>query len=224
MIDQLHQNVSDLTSTAGWPRRDPLPLHTCPFSHAVNLRQPTVSWNRIREPQQPHFIGPLRPSFGLVVGERSLTELGIPKFDTPPPSRPETPSPPPDGIQSLPEFWSRCSASQPVGLLTVWQEEVQSVYPFTDIGRLASKAEDILDDVRNDTVHGGQEDVSLETSLTEGEMNLVKVALATAMVVETHSNTEISAMIIASVELRGSRISNPTVDLASIQLQAMLVR
>ncbi|KAF5563799.1 hypothetical protein FPHYL_4996, partial [Fusarium phyllophilum] len=101
-------------------------------SHNIVTHSP-ASTHRGEMPKQPQFVGPTRSAFGILVSERSLNRMGVPKFDSMPPSGAQSPIEPAlDSINDL-SFWHCCTASDITKYLVNFQEEVESVYPFIDI-------------------------------------------------------------------------------------------
>lgn len=91
---QLRHQVADLVSTVRElkdlsSRARPVPLHS---PDTTNAQSPPTTTHKEAAPKQPQFVGPTRPSFGLMVGERSLTRMGIPTFESPPPPPRAAPS------------------------------------------------------------------------------------------------------------------------------------
>ncbi|KAI0438013.1 putative fungal-specific transcription factor [Xylaria telfairii] len=216
-VAQLRQQVMDLAGIVNLLRETrPLSQSARPASPsslgATLVRSPPSS---LREsvPKQPQFIGPTRPAFSFIIGERSLTRMGIPKFDSFTPSGPQSPTNPPKEITTLQDFWRSCTPAEVSRLLTVWREEVESVYPFMDIEEQASQAQQILDYIKF-----GKLDMNIATR----DVDLVKVALSTGIVIESHGKTELSNALVELVEHSISMISNPDVDLKKIQLLIML--
>ncbi|KXJ86608.1 hypothetical protein Micbo1qcDRAFT_109620, partial [Microdochium bolleyi] len=94
----------------------------------------------------------------------------------------------------------QCTVDEVERLFEVFQEEVETVYPVVDSQRLASHAGSILEYIRGRdgsrqpcgrTVHAG---------LTDKDLEIAKVALATAMVIEAPQATARTASLIESVE------------------------
>ena len=180
--------------------------------------------HRADTPKQPQFVGPTRSAYSFEVGERSLTDMGIPSFDLPPPSRPQSLVGSPRESSSGGDFWKRCTASEVARLLEVFEEEIESVYPCIDSQALAASASQILE-------YGRLEERGCEAvGLTGGVQNfglkdfqIAKAAIATAIVIEGHGSNEDSQMLAESVKDGVSWVRNTEVDLKDIQLLATLV-
>lgn len=175
-------------------------------------------------PKQPQFVGPTRSAFSIAIGEEALTQRGIPEFDPPPPSGVQSPvGSPKQGPTTLDAaFWQRCGTDEIVRLITVFQEEVESVYPCTDTDYLAGAASDIVTWGRAPEDADPSTLTPLET-LTFKDFQIAKVAIATAIVIEAHGKTENSTMMVDSVERNVSRILKPASDLKDLQLLTILV-
>ncbi|KAF4506527.1 hypothetical protein G6O67_006603 [Ophiocordyceps sinensis] len=214
---QLRQQVADLVGTVQQLKHDtPRPPSASLQSPDTTIAHSPSTAHKEAAPKQPQFVGPTRPSFGLMVGERSLTRMGIPTFESPPPSGAQSPAEPPT---SEADFWLRCTPGEMARLLAVFEEEVESVYPFIDIVDLASRAQLILDVIRSGSAAGGDE---LQLPVSARDVEMAKVAIATALAVEAHGKSQLSTTIAESVERHVSRISSPQVELKEIQLLTML--
>lgn len=108
-------------------------------------------------------------------------------------------------------------------LLAVFEEEVESVYPFIDILELASRAERLLRVIRDPTLLDDMNRDTHEPPLTVTDVGLAKLAVATGIAIEAHGKNDLCAAIAESVETRATRISRTEVDLKGIQLLMMLV-
>ena len=158
-----------------------------------------------------------------MVGERSLTRMGIPTYECLPPSGAQSPTESQRETTTAAEFWLRCTPGEVASLLAVFEEEVGSVYPFIDVSELSSRAPQIVNFIRARELLDDQMQGGLQMAVTPREVELLTVAVATAIVIEAHGKTELSNTMAESVELHVSRISSPEVELPDIQLLTMLV-
>ncbi|KAH7144400.1 fungal-specific transcription factor domain-containing protein [Dactylonectria estremocensis] len=212
--------VRDLKDRPRSTRLDPSPAQD---PSTIVVPSPAGSSQREGIPKEPQFVGPTRSAFGFIIGERSLTRMGIPTYETLPASGAQSPTNMPRELEADPQdYWHHVTAQELVRLLTVFQEEVESVYPFINIGDHASRADEILQAIRS-TEPGGQRilDIS-DIEVSSKDIDIVKVAVATAIVLEAHGKKEISTSIVESVENNISVISRPAVDLQEVQLITML--
>jgi hypothetical protein len=170
-------------------------------------------------PKQPQFVGPTRSAFGILVSERSLNRMGVPKFDSMPPSGAQSPIEPVlDSINDL-SFWHCCTASDITKYLVNFQEEVESVYPFIDIAEYIAQSKEILQAIR-----GGGLGFEDEGKVSSKDIDIAKVAISTGILLEEPSKLELATAIVDSVQTNVSSILSPQVDLKEVQLLAMLVR
>ncbi|KAK7403062.1 hypothetical protein QQX98_011173 [Neonectria punicea] len=224
---QLRQQVSDLAGAVTFVRdlKDrprSTRLDPSPSQDTVFVQSPASS-QREGIPKEPQFVGPTRSAFGFMIGERSLTRMGIPTYETLPPSGAQSPTNLSRELAADPhDYWHHCTANEIVRLLTVFQEEVESVYPFSNIGDQAARAEGILQAIRSSEPGSHRIQDTSELSVIAKDVDIVKVAMATAIVLETHGKKELSTMIVQSVEHNVSVISRPEVDLKEVQLITML--
>ncbi|KAM4057367.1 fungal specific transcription factor [Hirsutella rhossiliensis] len=220
---QLRQQVADLVGTVKQLKdHSPRPASMALQSPDTTIVQSPSTAQKEAAPKQPQFVGPTRPSFGLLVGERSLTRMGIPTFESPPPSGAQSPAEPLREITSEAEFWHHCTPGEMARLLAVFEEEVESVYPFIDIVELASRAQQILDFIRSGKSTSGEVREEMQLPVSARDVEMAKVAIATALAVEAHGKSKLSATIAETVERNVSRISSPQVELKEIQLLTML--
>ncbi|KAG5808881.1 hypothetical protein H9Q74_006451 [Fusarium xylarioides] len=159
-LSELRQQMSDLVGVVRELKDQNQNQHqTLPHdastvsSHNIVTHSP-ASTHRGEMPKQPQFVGPTRSAFGILVSERSLNRMGVPKFDSMPPSGAQSPIEPAlDSINDL-SFWHCCTASDITKYLVNFQEEVESVYPFIDIAEYIAQSKEILQAIRG----GGFED------------------------------------------------------------------
>ncbi|KAH6693555.1 fungal-specific transcription factor domain-containing protein, partial [Plectosphaerella plurivora] len=234
-ISRLQAQVSTLVQTLQGLTEGRSRLDSIASGHNHQQVSPAYSSNartarqRSPVPMQPHFVGPTRSAFSLRIAESSLTRMGIGSNEAPPPSAPESPSgsPGPSSPEQGPEGLARYGpdpllsfqTAEIVRLLDVFQEEVESVYPFIETSELASNVTQILD-----IVYGPQTD---ETSpkvrkARQKDLRIIKVAVATAIVVEAHGRNDASARLVDSVESEISVTSRADVDLKEVQINTML--
>lgn len=226
-LAKLRQQVTDLSRTVDCLK------HQSPGSRAtaaspgdgVLARSPSNA-SRDNVPKHPQFVGPTRPSYGLVIAERSLARMGIPASPSHSASGAPSPEPTASNEATDVEFWAECSAEEMARLLSVFEEEVESVYPFIDILDLALRSEQILQVIRdpgllelNDLPH----DIH-RPALAATDVEMAKLAVATGIAIEAHGKNDLCTAISESVVTHTSRISRAEVDLKGIQLLLMLVR
>ncbi|KAJ4011864.1 hypothetical protein NW752_004261 [Fusarium irregulare] len=222
-LSQLRQQVSDLVgmvkelkeSQIRHPHTQPQlhqPSPASSTSHLVgNQNANSPASTRGPVPVQPQFVGPTRSAFGLLVSEHSLNRMGIPKFDSMPPSGAQSPIEPQTSHLG---FWDSCNASDVTKYLVLYQEEVDSVYPFVDIGEYIAQSKEIL--------HIIQGKRGLDETLCDKDVALARVAMATGIILDEPGGVELSAAIVESVENSVSCIGSPQADLKEIQLLTML--
>ncbi|CAK7229831.1 hypothetical protein SBRCBS47491_007380 [Sporothrix bragantina] len=182
---------------------------------SANAGHSPASSKREDVPKAPQFVGPTRSAFGIIIGERSLTSMGIPTYEPTPSGGTQSPT---NEASSYEDYWQSITAAEVARLLTVFQEEVESIYPILNIGEQAAHADQILHVIR----YGASSRNATDLDLSPKDVDIVKVAMATAIVLETHGKTELSTMIVQTVENNVQVIARPKVDLKEIQLISML--
>ena len=160
-----------------------------------------------------------------MVAERSLTRMGIPVSLSQPASGAQSPSPsePERDEAADVEFWAACTADELSRLMSVFEEEVETVYPFTDIMELAQRASEMLEIIRNPLQNYSSQDGGIP-ALTAQDVDMAKIAAATGVAIEARGKTDVSAAIAESVGLNVARLSKPKADLKGLQILLALVR
>lgn len=188
-------------------------------------------------PKHPQFVGPTRPAYGLMIAERSLTRMGIPDSPSSPSggSGPASPDASAQHIVVDPAgavavavdvaFWAQCSPAEAARLMGVFEEEAESVYPYTDILELAARSEQILRIIRQPELLEEEALAGSSTgrALTATDIDLAKIAVAIGVAIEARGKNDLCAAIAASVEQHTARISQTEVSLKGIQLLISLV-
>jgi hypothetical protein len=117
-----------------------------------------------------------------------------------------------DYLQGLPH-------DEIVRLLEIYHEEIACVHPIIDTKDLIRKASQILE-----LADKSENLVASIDSVDRKDVHLMKIAIATALLHETHGKNESSDALIASVETDVGVISlASTVELRDIQVMGMLV-
>lgn len=194
----------------------------------------TARRERSLGPREPQFVGPTTSAFSFRIAETSLSRMGVAADPQPPPSgresalgSPRQATPELDqslGLATLPSYSDSdpllsFSSQEILRLLDVFQEEVDSVYPFLQINELAANTHQILTWLRNpaeNTLHARVKEAR------EKDAQILKVAIATAIVIEAHGRNDQSTMLVDSVVCRTNMISRVNVDLKEVQTATML--
>lgn len=190
------------------------------------------SAHRVQVPQQPQFVGPTRSAFNIEIGHQSLMRMGIPPNDNDSGqvSAPQSPVLSPQHTTALDtNFWQRCNTEEVIRLISVFQDEVASVYPCLDTEDLAATAPEIIswgrsrefDEPDTPDTRNSQNQSS---ELSFKDFQIAKVVVATALVVEEHGKNDNSTMMVESAERSVTRILKPTSHLKDLQLLTILVR
>jgi hypothetical protein len=151
--------------------------------------------------------------------------MGIPVSLSQPPSGAQSPSPSePERDEAADiEFWATCTAGELSRLMSVFEEEVETVYPFSDIMELAQRASEILEIIRNPSRDYNSRDDTF-AALTAQDVDMAKIAAATGVAIEARGKTDVSAAVAESVGLNAARVSKPKADLKGLQILLALVR
>ncbi|KAH6984023.1 hypothetical protein EDB80DRAFT_734243, partial [Ilyonectria destructans] len=223
-MSQLRQQVQDLVGVVRDLKEQPQEIRS-DSSHPreiITIESP-ASIPREDVPKQPQFVGPTRSAFSIMIGERSLNRMCIPPFESLPPSGAQSPTLSRSPLATDIGYWDHYTASDITKFLVVFQEEVESIYPFIDIGEYALRSQEILAAVRDGSpLNDDVSDTSSVITLSSKDIEIAKVAAAIGIVLETNGTNDFSSAIVESVERNVARISNPQVDLKEVQLLTML--
>ncbi|KAI1313999.1 fungal-specific transcription factor domain-containing protein [Xylaria venustula] len=189
---------------------------------------------RQHEPQQPLFVGHTRSAFSLDVAKTSLSQMGIcpDAIDAPSglPSLPPSPRDPPEPDPSRdPVAVPLSSAKDPLlnmqlpevyRLISVYQEEIEALYPFVTNDELVAVANTKLKDfsMQIESLDSAKSDVS-----EDKDINILKIAVAIAVVIETKGKNPLSSSLIDSTNKKAAQITRSSdVDLRDLQWLALM--
>ncbi|KAH7110169.1 fungal-specific transcription factor domain-containing protein [Dactylonectria macrodidyma] len=223
-LSQLRQQVQDLVGVVRDLKEQSQEIRSDSSHPREIITIESPAWTpREGVPKQPQFVGPTRSAFSIMMGERSLNRMCIPTFESSPPSSAQSPTLSRSPLATDIGYWDHCTASDITKFLVVFQEEVESVYPFIDIGEYALRSQEILAAIRNGSpLNDDVSDTSSVITLSSKDIEIAKVAAAIGIVLETNGANDLSSAIVESVERNVARISNPRVDLKEVQLLTML--
>lgn len=122
------------------------------------------------------------------------------------------------------EFWKGCNLSEFARLIRVFQEEVESVYPCLDTNYLISNAPEVirLGQLSKDSTQNITD--RQDSCIGLKDLQLARIAIATAMVIEGHGKSDNSTAMVISVERSVMSILQPSSGLKDLQLLILLVR
>ncbi|KAI8182967.1 hypothetical protein KHU50_002251 [Colletotrichum sp. SAR 10_65] len=205
------------------------PQHPSPLYASESNRRPS-------EPREPQFVGPTRSAFSLRIAETSLTRMRIQTGDEEPTSRSASPA----ASQRAPSVISEDQTASShkdldclltlefdeiLRLLDVYSEEMESVYPFTNIKDVSANLPHILYYARHLQNPPADPNVPEEErpKIEEKDVQLAKVAIAISIVMEAQGQNPISTKLIDSVEPVVCRVSGEAfIDLKELQIMTML--
>ena len=202
-----------------------------PVSPYTNTGSRTAAIQRTRSPEQPQFIGPTRSDFSFNIAETTIANMDIDQDKrhahlpaSPATSRVDTPEyesrqdNPPNhrAVDGLSGF----TCDELVRLLEIYHEEIACIHPIVDAKELIQHASKMFDLSKEPGTW------SAEVQLKDIRvLHMIKIAIATALIHETHGKNAESDSLIVAVERDVSVISLAhAVDLKDIQVMGMLVR
>ncbi|KAH8728014.1 hypothetical protein GQ44DRAFT_610209 [Phaeosphaeriaceae sp. PMI808] len=233
-IDSLRQQVVALTETVAklvekLPSQAPAIQKRTSETQFPSSAYPATKFRRSSAPQQPQFVGPTRSAFSFNIAETSLSIMGIQTNDHPstgpssvassrefsPDRAPSVLTPPlydpDDGLLGY-------SCDELIRLLGIYQEEVACVHPIVETKDLISNASEVLRFIK----HAGQPSTESQTIGTK-DVHMMKIAIATALIHESHGKNDVSDKLINSVEKDvGMIVSASEVEIKDVQIMGML--
>ncbi|KAM0186341.1 hypothetical protein ACHAPI_011762 [Fusarium lateritium] len=222
-LSQLRQQVSDLVGVVRELKDQTRPsASTVSPQTRDNIVTHSPASTRGEIPKEPQFVGPTRSAFGILVSERSLNRMGVPRFDSMPPSGVQSPTEEPANGRRITDlgFWDCCTDSDVTKYLVSFREEVESVYPFIDIGEYIALSKEILQTIQGKELPCG--DNGSASMLCSNDIALARVAVAIGILLEDPGDIDLSIALVGSVEATVSSILSPQVDLKEVQLLTML--
>ncbi|KAK1994612.1 fungal-specific transcription factor domain-containing protein [Colletotrichum falcatum] len=213
------------------------PTLPSPMYVSDSARRPSV-------PREPQFVGPTRSAYSLRIAESSLSRVPVQARDASPASRSASPAAsaraPSEGADRRASTSAAAAGAaaaaaaqngpdsdplltlgfaEVVRLLDVYQEEIESVYPFTDIKDVLANLARILDYARDPLRPSAEDGPAIELK----DVQIAKVAIATSIVMDAQGQNAISTKLIDAVEPVVCRVSGDAfIDLKELQIMTML--
>lgn len=196
----------------------------------------TGSLHRILDaPRSPTYVGPTSAEFGLTRSQRSLSHhaddcAAIDDRGEDLNLSTTAPSPVPSGIGEnapLGHPLSSLGADETLRLVQVYEDTVGVMYPCVDLDGVRAY---VLEFYRSHDLTGAASSVlSTQTASDQDwfsarDVQVLKILLATALLVESHGRSERAAQLADSVEDRfASRLKIAEVDMKEILILTLLV-
>ncbi|ETS86052.1 hypothetical protein PFICI_04077 [Pestalotiopsis fici W106-1] len=225
-IDKLEQEVANLrqqvTRLASLLDKGHTPRNEF---HAVESAytpsQASLSAAGVKERKEVQFVGTTRPAYALNVAKATLSVVDEPSDNSgseaedasiPPHthSPADTRDPSQDPLLTMP-------VSMIYRLLDVFRDEIEPVYPLLDTSSLRSRMPEMLKQFEQ------EQSFQFDGRVSQKDIHLLKIVLATALVLDSHEKTELCARLISSFEDDALRITSPSdVDLQEAQIFAIM--
>lgn len=224
---------------------DLLASTSSPPSSANNICQPkepdysATTSSRQHEPQQALFIGHTQSAFSLDAAKTSLSLMGIPPDTNDPTSGSQSLSPSPR--ESTPE--QRLTINLPTNhlssiqdpllsialpevrrLITVFHEEIEALYPFISSDELVAVADTKMKEFAGQMgIVGSDPRLMLDMSVDK-DINILKIAVAVAVVIEAKGKNPLSSKLIESTDKKAAQVTRSSdVDLRDLQWLMLMV-
>ncbi len=233
-VRQLQSSLADITDrqskTSGATSTD-IQTNISQESDGQNNRSQTRSQD-IAAPTRIQYLGPTSSEFSFGVAKSALHRLGIQseesdvRPDSAIPSRRASPGPSnktsniSDPLLSLGLIEVRRS-------LGVYKDELHSIYPFMNIEEIITDAKNIYQraEISYNRSSMNHEPPAINTGIRNIDVMILKMMIATALVVEGAGQSNIAQDLLYSVEEGISRsLKGITCDLKQLQLYTLTVR
>ncbi|KAF7532201.1 hypothetical protein G7054_g8186 [Neopestalotiopsis clavispora] len=236
-VKRLQEQVKRLTECVNDLQNKMQTVATVDLGTPQNDRTYTSQKQDSSEPHQPLFVGHTRSQYSLDVAKTSLVEKGLSSNDVLQSSI--IPSAMPSPRAQSPELGidhanmgDAADAKDPLTefprieitrLIGVFQEEVETIYPFVDSGKLADSLGETLFKLGSDSQDSRDGMRSKVNNGTLGDIRVLKTILAVAIVIEAHGRNDMSRRLIESSGQTVARITeSPSVDMRDLQSLAIL--
>ena len=219
-VESLYQSLNALQGRPGSGSRPSFqPRNSVgPLDPQIAFQHHSPPDNRAKSSLRPRFSGPTSSAFDFHVANNSLQTMGItqPEYPTEETTSlhegPNTRSPPPQisptsaqNVNPLKDpLWS-LNQDEALRLCNLYEEEVGIMYPMLDMDKIMSKAKTLfnfLDSMKR--VGFLEKEIEQGDSLDDDETMILKMILATALVVESTGRSELGRSLWENVR----RISN----------------
>lgn len=217
-LADLRQQVAHLASRLDGQRPA---LYDVAVENGSTPSQASVMSAGTKERKEVQFVGTTRPQFGLNVARAALSTIPDNSEGSRSPSASPAPFP-----QQEPEYGMHSRdpllLMEPAmvnRLLGVFQEEVEAVYPVLDTASLRAQSAGMISRFKSEHME------RFDGRISQKDIHLLKIVLATALVMERHGKNDLSRQLLATFEDDAARITSPSdVDLQEAQVFAIMVR
>ncbi|KAF2026753.1 fungal-specific transcription factor domain-containing protein [Setomelanomma holmii] len=230
-INGLREQVFALTTTVAslvgtQSRRSPVAQNSTPVPHSASPAYTSAASQRNGGPHQPQFVGPTRSAFSFRIAETSLSRMGLERNEIGPSSAVTSRAVTPEAVETdlvhpMPranDGLMNYSNEEIERLLGVYQEEIACVHPIVDTEGMIRNAPQVLS-----LAKGMIQPSSESPSASHKDVLMMKVAIATALLHETHGKNEVSDKLIESVQQDVDFVSIVSdVELKDIQIYGMM--
>jgi hypothetical protein len=181
--------------------------------------------------RNPQYMGPTSSAFTFGVAKSSLQRMGIQSGTDLPDDGPEsymtTPARTPVPSNDVLQIWYPLLAiprNETIRLIEVYEEESGTIYSFLDIKLILKSAHDFYNNanaIRESSIPRGPVD---ENTLSGGIVDILKLVIAIALVIEGRGKSTRSAKLLETVESGfNARPCGSSVDMLEIQAWTLMV-
>lgn len=240
-VNSLFSNLSDLRAQQQRTSLDPPNFDALSRDGSQSVFTPLQHPGSARpRPRHPPFQGPTSSAFNFDVARSSLQNMGIPAEDgivddlttahATPAGTPPLHPPPPHMTPAMPAIhpskdpiWS-IKRDEALRLCRVYEEEIGIMYPLVDIGKVTDQVNLLYTFVEAAMRTGfAQQGLPGSDGLQDDQTNLLKMILATTLVVEGSGQSDLGQRLYLSIKpIIESKLWEP-LDIKTIQLYGMVV-
>ncbi|KAI0440826.1 fungal-specific transcription factor domain-containing protein [Xylaria telfairii] len=226
-LKELKDKLDLLASTSSPP---------CSASNISQPREPHYSATMSscqHEPQQALFIGHTQSAFSLDAAKTSLSLMGIPPDTNDPTSGSQSLSPsprestlersptinlPPNPLSLIQDPLLSIALPEARRLVNVFHEEIEALYPFISSDELVTVVDTKMKEFAGRMgIIGSDPRLMLDMS-EDKDINILKIAVAVAVVIEAKGKNPLSSKLIDSTDKKAAQVTRSSdVDLRDLQ-------
>ncbi|KAL6707488.1 hypothetical protein ACN47E_004058 [Coniothyrium glycines] len=229
-ISSLKDQVGSLTATVKLLTEKPYqPISEgetrTPVPQSASPTYTTTTVQRHKEPRKPLFVGPTRSDFSFNIAENALTRMATnentaagPFFDVTSPERSPSPSRDPDTPAVAGDPMLNITDQEALRLVGIYEDEIACVHPIIETKELVTNMPMVLDLLRKADYNCNRLPLAYKRDVL-----ILKLAIATAIICETHGKNDLSDSLASSVEQDCGNVSgHGELDLKEVQISGMM--
>lgn len=214
-------------------------LNPTDTNQSSQQRYSATTGSRQHEPQQPLFVGHTQSAFSLDVAKTSLSQMGIPPDTVDPASELQSLAPSPRDLSPEPHLHPITAPDSPsvtedplltiplselFRLITIFHEEIESLYPFIDSDELMAVARTKTEKLAMHISSTSSEPRPNSYPSDDRDVDILKIAVAIAVVIEARGKNTLSSKLVDSTDKKAAQVTRSLdVDLRDLQWLTLMV-